>query len=126
MNGAAALAASVVLLAMVSACVPIPYSVAPGFRGSRADLGEGIPEFISIGSTKRDEVLLKLPRPEVAAPDNSWFYFESDYLEQESGAVFVSGFPVAVPVGASGSSARLFRRLYIRFDDKGVISNADF
>lgn len=126
MNFAARLVAGLALSALLSACVPIPYSVAPGFRGSRADLGDALPAFIVIGSTTRVEVLLKMPRPEFAAPDNSWFYFESNYMEQESGAVFVSGFPVAVPVGASGTSARLFRRLYIRFDDSGVVSNADF
>jgi len=126
MNRAADLAAGIALIALTSGCVPIPYSMTPGFRGSRADLGDGVPEFISVGSTKRDEVLLKLPRPEVAAPDNSWFYYESDYLEHSSGAVFLTGAPVAVPIGASGSSAQLFRRLYIRFDDKGTVNNADF
>ena len=125
MDRAAGLAASIALIAL-SGCVPIPYSLTPGFRDSRADLGDGVPAFISIGTTKRDEVLLKLPRPEVAAPDNSWFYYESDYLEHSSGAVFLTGVPVAVPIGASGSSSQLFRRLYVRFDDSGTVSKSEF
>jgi len=116
----------VALLAVVvgvSACIAVPYARQPGFRGSRSDLGDAVPEFIVVGQTTREEVLARLGHAEVEAPDGSWFYYRSHYLKSEH------GFWVAVGVGMGAAAAGtvpsdsvvLARRLWVRFSSDGVV-----
>ena len=123
----ARIAAGAALAAALSGCLPIPYALEPGFRGSRSDLGDAVPAFIVPGQTARAEVLQRLGAPEVEALDSSWFYYESDYLIQNSGVLLLIGGPGgALPVGASGTEAKLHRRLFLRFGPVGEVADADF
>jgi hypothetical protein len=110
-----------------SGCIPlVPYVRQPGFRGSRSDLGDAVPEFIVVGQTTREEVLARLGHAEVEAPDGSWFYYQSHYLKSDSGLW-------AIPYGSSHfvepwsmDSVVLARRLWVRFGSDGVVEEASF
>jgi hypothetical protein len=113
---------------LLSGCaVPIaPYHAEPRFYGSGRSLADGVPTFIVVGKTTRDEVLRELGPAEVEAVDRSWLYYESDFVKTEAG-VYVLG---AVPFGAnlfkSVTYTSLLRRLLVRFSEDSLVSSADF
>ncbi|MDH4315456.1 MAG: hypothetical protein OEW68_11490 [Gammaproteobacteria bacterium] len=101
----------------------MPYDKAPGYYESRSNLGDGVPAFIIIGSTPRTEVMRVLGAPEVEALNGHWAYYESNYLQMESGAwvVALSNFG-RWPV----HNEFLFRRLLLRYDTMGTVTEVEF
>lgn len=114
----------VLLIAGLSACLPLaPYEKAPGYYESRSNLGDSAPAFIVAGSTPRTEVIRELGTPEVEAPDGHWAYYESNYLQSESGAWVIA-------YSAFGRwpvhNEWLFRRLLLRYDPSGTVAEIEF
>lgn len=121
------LASLAVLSAGMSACVPLaPYEKAPGYYGSRTDLGDGVPAFIVTGTTSRAEVTRTLGTPEVEAPDSQWSYYESNYLKTESGAWAFTYFPGTFVERWPQHNQLLLRRLLLRYDAAGLVTDVEF
>ena len=89
-------------------------------------LGERAPVFIERGVTSRAEVERVLGAPAVSAPDGRWAFHESSFVRGESGAwtpvwsagAFVDRLPLPDEV--------LLRRLLVRYDDAGVVTDSAF
>lgn len=107
--------------------IPVaPYTEKPTYGQSRANLSDSAAASIIPGKTTRSDVLLSLGPPDVAAVDESWFFYESDFLKKQSGVWLVVGFPGGGAVGRWPlSSAMLFRRLYVTFTDKGIVATSE-
>jgi hypothetical protein len=113
----------------LAGCVAIPvapYSEKPSYGQSRANLSGSTAASIIPGATTRSEVLLTLGPPDVAAVDESWFFYESDYLKGKSGVWLVVGVPwiYAGVAPLPLSSSMMFRRLYVTFTDKGLVTTS--
>ena len=93
---------------------------------SRDVLGERAPVFIERGITSRAQVERVLGAPAVSAPDGRWAFHESSFTRDESGAwtpvwfagAFVDRLPLPDEV--------LLRRLLLRYDDAGVVTDSEF
>jgi outer membrane protein assembly factor BamE (lipoprotein component of BamABCDE complex) len=116
---AAARLSVIVLMSMTLAGCPVPMT--PGdFSGSRLNVGDRVPDFIVVGRTTREEVLLALGEPDGISEHSEWFV----YLRTAStgGMAFV----VAAGGGVGGAfiGGISARRLVIHFDDDGVVKSA--
>jgi hypothetical protein len=107
----------------LSACIAVPYARQSGFRGSRSDLGDSVPDFIVVGKTTRDAVIARLGHAEIEPPDGSWLYYQSHYLKSERGLWVAVASPSSyVGYGTLPSdSVVLARRLWVRFSPEGVV-----
>lgn len=124
-RGAFTCCALLTLPLLLGGCPVFPYWISPGYYESRSNLQDLSQIQIVPGKTTRTEILGKLGSPEVAATDDRWFYYESDFLKEESGAWVViggPGFGTIAPVPTN--QVMLFKRLYISFDDKGLVFTA--
>lgn len=108
-------------LLLVAAC-----GAAAGEDASLGALGERAPAFIERGVTPRAEVERVLGAPAVSAPDGRWAFHESSFVRGESGGwtpvwsagAFVDRLPLPDEV--------LLRRLLVRYDDAGVVTDSAF
>lgn len=111
----ALLAASLVL---VGCPIPLP-------AGYEASSRENVPaeplDWITVGMTTREDVLLKLGEADGEAPDGSWLAYGAAYAK--GGVVFVL-FAGGSAAGAGGERVE-YRRLIVSFDDRGVVSAVD-
>lgn len=118
--------AVLLLLVNLAGCA-VPYSKQPGYYGSRADFEQAVSALFVDGKTTREDVLAALGRPEVAATDDRWFYYESDYLQRESGAWVAFGIAGAGLAGPwPTSQSILFKRLYVAFAANGLVTATTF
>lgn len=102
---------------LLTACpVPIP----PHSLGTRENVDEKVPAFIKEGETTREDVFMKLGEPDGVAIDDSWVVY--GYGKAQGGVAFV----MAAGGGAGGVlvESSHYRRLIVRFDDKGIVSFA--
>jgi hypothetical protein len=111
---------AVVLAVIAVACVPIP--IMPGDdSNSRGDLAKAPLGAIVVGHSSRQDVLELLGEPDDAAPDGSWFRFDSARSNGGlGGALIVSG-------GGGFAAARetvTYRRIAVDFDANGVVSSS--
>ena len=60
---------------LTSCAVPLPIVETGYLRGSRENLGEAVPEFITSGKTTLEEVLLSLGQADAIANDGSWLLY---------------------------------------------------
>lgn len=106
--------------ALLSGCpVPLP----PTYdSGSRQNVGEIIPDFIVTGETTRDDILLRLGEPDGRGPGDRWVAYGSQY--SKGGVLFVMA--AGGGAGAAGVESIRFRRLVVRFDEKGVVADSAF
>ena len=106
--------------ALLSGCpVPLP----PTYdSASRQNVGEHIPDFIVNGETTRDDVLLRLGEPDGRGPGDRWFAYGSHY--SKGGVLFVMA--AGGGAGAAGVESIRFRRLVVRFNEKGVVADSAF
>jgi outer membrane protein assembly factor BamE (lipoprotein component of BamABCDE complex) len=112
---------AVIAGAAVLAGCPVP--IVPHYEsGSRYNIGERMPDFIVEGATTRDDLLLHMGEPDGRGPEDRWFTYGSRY--NEGGVIFVVGGPGGV--GGVGASSIRYRRIVVRFDDRGVVSSAGF
>lgn len=107
----------------LSACM-VPYKRSPGFHESRSDLTDEVVARIVIGKSTRGDVQALLPKgPDVENVDGRWVYYESNYLEAESGAWVAIG---VIGGGAvfpwAQNSRHLLHRLLIRYDPEGLVT----
>ena len=111
---------AVACAAFLTGCpVPLP----PTYdSGSRQNVGELIPDFIVNGETTRDDVLLRLGEPDGRGPGDSWFAYGSQY--SKGGVLFVMA--AGGGAAAAGVESIRFRRLVVRFDEKGVVTDSAF
>jgi hypothetical protein len=106
--------------AHVSACV-IPVPVRTGFEsGSRDNLGDGVPAFLTAGKTTREEVLLSFGQADEAAQDGSWLVYRASL---RTGGVVVILYPSpAVPATEDFE----YRQLIVFFNASGVVERTQF
>lgn len=111
---------------VLSACM-VPYKRSPGFHESRSDLTDQVVARIVIGKSTRDDVQALLPiGPDVESADGSWVYYESNYLEAESGAWVAIGMIGGGVVFPWAQNARyLLHRLLIRYDAEGLVTTVE-
>ena len=117
------------LLLLTGGCViPLfPYSTAPGYYSSRGNLEGVAHRSIIPGQTTRTDILGLLGEPDVSAAAGQWFYYESDFLKDESGVWLMVGVPGAGAVGQwPTTQIMLFRRLFVAFDSNGAVATTDF
>ena len=102
----------------------VPYKRSPGFHESRSDLTDEVVARIVIGKSSRGDVQTLLPKgPDVESVDGRWAYYESNYLEAESGAwvaIGVIGGGVLIPWAQN--SRYLLHRLLVRYDAEGLVT----
>lgn len=102
---------------LLTACpVPIP----PHSLGTRENVADHVPAFIKEGITTREDVFMKLGEPDGVAVDDSWVMYV--YGKAQGGVAFI----MAAGGGAGGIlvEGTYYRRLIVRFDDKGIVSFA--
>jgi outer membrane protein assembly factor BamE (lipoprotein component of BamABCDE complex) len=99
--------------------VPIPSGYA---SSSRENLSAEVTDQLVPGVTTREEVLLLLGEPDGVGPNASWLAYGS--VRGEGGVVFVI-FAGGSAAGAGGEKME-YRRLIARFDERGVMTNAQF
>jgi outer membrane protein assembly factor BamE (lipoprotein component of BamABCDE complex) len=105
---------------LLTACpVPLP----PTYdSGSRQNVGDLIPDFIVKGETTRDDVLLRLGEPDGRGPGDRWFAYGSQY--SKGGVLFVMA--AGGGAGAAGVESIRFRRIIVRFDENGIVTDSAF
>ena len=105
-------------LVLVGCPIPLP---ARYESSSRENLPAEPLDWVTVGVTTREDVLLKLGEADSEAPDGSWLAYGSVY--SKGGVVFVL---FAGGSAAGGGSERVeYRRLIVSFDDRGVVSAID-
>jgi outer membrane protein assembly factor BamE (lipoprotein component of BamABCDE complex) len=82
-QGGAAWAMIAVTLAL-AACIALPIPSEGYSLLSRGNLPSQLPQFLEVGVTTREEVLLQLGSPDSLANDHSWFGYRS--ISHEGGA----------------------------------------
>jgi len=106
------------VLPMAGCPIPVPGGYAASSR-------ENVPaeplDWITTGVTTREDVLMQLGEADAVATDGSWLAYGSAY--SEGGVIFVI-FGGGSAAGA-GSEHMEYRRLVVRFDEHGVVTNAD-
>jgi len=105
---------------LVLAGCPIPLP-ARYESSSRENLPAEPLDWVTVGVTTREDVLLKLGEADGEAPDGSWLAYGSAY--SKGGVVFVL-FAGGSAAGA-GSERIEYRRLIVSFDDRGGVSAID-
>lgn len=103
----------VIALAALQGCVPLlprPES------GSRTNLPETVPAFIHIGESTRADVMLGLGEPDACAANDSWVMYASGYSK--------GGMLLMAATGGGALERMSYRRLIVRFDANGIVSQA--
>ncbi len=102
------------LLAAVLALAGCPIPLPAGYQASsRENLPAEPLDWVTVGVTTREDVLLKLGEADGEAPDGSWLAYGSAYAK--GGVLFVL-FAGSSAAGAGGETVR-YHRLIISFDD---------
>src|SRR5215469_13361685 len=116
-------------LANLAGCVilPIPVARSSGAVATyRSNVDDQVSATLVRGSTTRRQVLLDLGEPDGRGADDRWFTYQS--VSRRGGLHW------AYIIGAEGGGGSIgsidnwdtARRLTIRFDDRGVVSNIAF
>jgi hypothetical protein len=105
-------------LILVGCPIPLP----AGYESSSRENVSTVPlDWLTVGVTTREDVLLRLGEADGEAPDGSWLAYGSAY--SKGGVVFVL-FAGGSAAGAGGERIE-YRRLIASFDDRGVLSAID-
>jgi hypothetical protein len=106
------------MLVLAGCPIPLP-------AGYEASSRENVPaeplDWVTVGVTSRQDVLLKLGEADGEASDGSWLAYGSAY--SKGGVLFVL-FAGGGAAGAGGERVE-YRRLIISFDDRGRVSAID-
>lgn len=114
----------VIAVASVAVLTGCPVPLVPRYESeSRHNVGERLPDFIVEGTTTRADVLLHLGEPDGRDPEDRWFAYGSRY--NEGGVLFVAFGPGGAGAAVGTKSVR-YRRIVVRFDDRGVVTSAGF
>ena len=126
-----AVVATILFCASLSGCivlpVPVPTSAGP-LAASRTNLGTRVPDSMVIGQTTRTQLLLALGEPDGRATDDSWFVYGA--VERRGGlrwawvAAVGAGYGGGAVGGGPLGNWDTSRRLTIRFDENGIVSDA--
>jgi len=112
----------------LTACVPYP--VLPGPRmGSHSNVPAEVPSWLVAGQTTRQEVLTALGKPDWVGPDMRSVAYWSAYGHGGAGAITciaIFGSCGYTDRNVSTSESREFRRLSVKFNDTGLVSDAKF
>jgi len=112
------------LLALgMSGCVPIIYSERYE-KPSRQNLTDTVPDFIEAGRTTMADIVLALGDPDTVAADESWIAYASAYREGGGGAALVLAGGGQVGLLGGARKQMLYRRLLVRFDAEGIVTDA--
>jgi hypothetical protein len=112
-----------VLAVAMSGCFPIIYP-ARYEKPSRQNLADEVPAFIEAGRTTMADVVLALGDPDTVAADESWVAYVSAYREGGGGAAMVLAGGGQVGLLGGARKQMLYRRLLVRFDAEGVVTDA--
>lgn len=111
-------ALAILMAALLLTACPVP--IPPHSLGTRENVADTVPAFIKIDETTREDVFMMLGEPDGVAIDDSWVVYSNG--RSKGGVAFV--------MAAGGSAGALlvegssYRRLIVRFDDKGVVTFA--
>jgi len=120
-NGARGLILAGLALAAATASGCVPFPVTPGpFPDSRTNVPADVPTTIVAGQTTRREVLFEFGEPDGAGPAESWYSYGSATSHGGAGSLFVAPNNLAALTRESVE----FRRLIVRFDAAGTVSEA--
>jgi len=106
-----------VLLAGCPIPLPSGYSLV-----SRENLGAEVTNRLVAGVTTREDVLLRLGEPDGTGPDGSWLAYGS--VSGRGGVLFVMC--AAAECGGAGGEQVAYQRLIVSFDERGLMTNAEF
>jgi len=111
------------LMLALSGCVPIIYSERYE-KPSRQNLADTVPAFIEAGHTTMADVVLALGDPDTVAADESWIAYASAYREGGGGAALVVAGGGQAGLLGGARKQMLYRRLLVRFDAGGLVTDA--
>ena len=115
---AAAISAAISL----SGCIVVPYAASQGKVGSGADVAATVPDSIVKGKTTRAEVLQDDGKPDGEGSD--WVVYSSTAKESGLGLFFCFAAKSDVGCGTTSRQVWDYRRLVVRFDAAGLVSDA--
>ena len=108
---------------LLSGCIVVPYKAPQGYQdGSRTDLAAAVPDSIVKGKTTRDQVLQDMGKPDSQGPD--WFIYSSTSKQSGLGLFFCAATKYQIGCGDARRQVWDYRRLVLRFDAAGVVSEA--
>ena len=100
-----------------------PFPVPPGYQGnSRENLEDGVPVHIKSGETSREDVIMALGEPDAVSVDESWVEYGSAYCIGGMGVIVAGG----GSAGAIAGYGMQYRRLIVRFDSLGFVTQPKF
>ncbi len=113
---------SVILsLALLNAACPVPFK--SGYSAtSRQNLSAEVAQQLTVGVSTREDVLALLGEADDAGPNDSWLTYGSAY--GRGGVIFVVF--GGSSAGGVGMEKMEYRRLVVTFDERGVVSDAEF
>lgn len=100
-----------------------PFPVPPGYqRNSRENLEDRVPAHIKLSETTREDVIMALGEPDAVSEDESWIEYGSAYCVGGMGVIVAGG----GGAGAIAGYGMQYRRLVVRFDSLGFVTQPTF
>lgn len=121
-RGHLSVARSGMIVALASALTACPIPLPSGYEAdSRENLPAAPLDWITVGATTREQVLLELGEADGEGRDGSWLAYGSAY--SKGGVAFVV---LAGGSGAGGGGEKIeYRRLVVSFDEGGRVASVD-
>lgn len=107
----------------LSGCLIVPYEAPQGSVGPRQDVPAAVPDTIVKGKTTRDEVLRDEGKPDFQGDAADWFVYASASKESGLGLFFCAAANSNAGCGDARRQVWDYRRLVVRFDAAGVVSD---
>jgi len=105
----------------LSGCIVVPYEAPQGTVGPRTDVPAAVPDSIVKGKTTRAEVLAVEGKPDGEGSD--WFVYSATAKESGLGLFFCFATKDTAGCGDARRQVWDYRRLVVRFDAVGVVSD---
>ncbi len=114
-------------LLLMPGCVPVPFYTPTTLRAkgsARGPISPAAMAFLTTGTTTRTEVLLRLGVPDEVQNDDRQFVYSWGVEVAQAGLVILSIVPNAV--GAASSAKVETHRLFLEFDETGILRKRDY
>ncbi len=109
---------AIIFSLVCAGCIALPVPEHAADYSDRAPIGEESLEFLEVGSTKREEVVLNLGRPNYTRDNERAFVYEWDTESAWLVTVFV---PYCTTCGPKKIISYKTYELLIEFDDIGIV-----
>jgi len=107
----------------LSGCIVVPYKAPEGTVGARAEVAATVPADVVPGKT-RDQVLQAEGKPDGEGEGANWFVYSSTAKESGLGLFFCAVGNYNMGCGDARRQVWDYRRLVVRFDAAGLVSDA--